>query len=1182
MSRPWVKRGLAALTVSLLGLTTLQAAPVLAHEGHTADSEFKVLLFTKTAPGAYRHTSMDAAIQAFEELGAANGIQVDQSDDANVFSTTGLSTYDAVVMVQSSGMVWDTAAQRAAAQEFVRGGHGIVALHNATDMNIETEFPWWDEVVMAGAHMTAHSSIVQGTAKVADKVHPSTVGLPDRWQRVEEWYNFDKNARGDVHVLVTADETTYDAGGAKMGADHPISWCRNAEGGKVWATAMGHETASYSEPFFRQHLLGGLKWAAGAAEGDCGGTVSQRYQKVTLDGAPDQPMQLDVAPDGKVFYISRSGKVNVIHTHDGASETHIAAELDVYTNGEDGGVGLALDPDFATNRWIYINHSPVGTAEINRVTRFTVNADDTLDMASAQTVIEVPAFRGGNDVEPGHTGGYLHFGPGGNLYIGVGDDTNPFESQGYTPIDERPGREKFDAQRASANTNDLRGKILRIHPEAAGGYSIPSGNMFAPGTALTRPEIYAMGFRNSFRFSVDPETGWISAADYGPDAQYADPNRGPAGTVEWNLIKEPGNYGWPYCVGDNTPFNDYDFATGTSGPKFSCSAPVNNSPNNTGLTNLPAAKAATVWYDYGTSAEFPEIDGGQGAAPMSGPFYHYDAASTSERKFPKYYDKTPFFYEWSRNFIKEFRLDAAGDLLKINPFVADLGLRSPIDMKFGPDGAMYVAEWGIGYSRSNTDDGIYRIDYVAGNRTPLAKASATPDTGQGPLQVTFSSAGTSDPDGDELTYAWNFGDGSTGTGPSPTHTYTANGTYSAQLTVTDSGGKSAGVNVPIIVGNTRPTVSFTSPANGRFINYGDTITYQVNVTDPEDGAVDCSRVVVTAALGHDSHSHDTGQYTGCSGTITTGASGHDATANTYLVLSADYTDNGGLQGTTTVVLQPRHKQAEYYTGKSGIRVVEQSGAENGKRIGDISNDDWISFKPMNLTGVESVTFRVSAPSSTGGSIELRAGSPTGALISTTPVPSTGGWDNYVNLDPAAVTDPGGTQTVYAVFKAPTADSFDVDAMTFNAPGTGWTPPQSGNKYTVTSAHSAKRVDVRNGSTADGAAVIQWTANGGTNQQWQLTAAGNGAFTLTAQHSGKCLDLASKTAANVQQSACVAGASDQKWKLVSAGLGNYRIVSVLSNKCLNIPQASTADDVQLVQSTCSTTAASQKWRFGQVG
>ncbi|MCX5070981.1 ThuA domain-containing protein [Streptomyces sp. NBC_00513] len=1169
-------RALAALTVS--ALTALLVPGAFAQAAEEADH--KVLLFTKTAAGAYRHSSMDAAIAAFNQMGAANGIQVDESADSSVFNTTTLNTYDAVVMLQSSGMVWDNDAQRAAAQAYVRSGHGIVAVHNATDMNIESEFPWWDDVVMAGAHMTAHSSIVQGTAKVADKVHPSTAGLPDRWVRSEEWYNFDKNARGDVHVLVTADETTYDAGGARMGADHPISWCRNAEGGKVWATAMGHEAAAYSEPNFLKHLLGGLKWAAGAAAGDCGGTVADRYQKVTLDGAPDQPMQLDVASDGKVFYISRSGKVNVIHTHDGVPETHLAGQLSVYDGGEDGGIGLALDPDFATNRWIYLNHSPTGTAEINRVTRFTIKADDTLDMASAKTVIEVPAYRGSD--EPGHTGGSLAFGPGGNLYIGVGDDTNPFASDGYAPIDERAGREKFDAQRSSANTNDLRGKILRVHPKAAGGYTIPAGNLFAPGTVKTRPEIYAMGLRNSFRFAVDPETGWISAADYGPDAGGENANRGPEGTVEWNLIKQPGFYGWPYCVGNNIPFNDYNFATDTSGAKFNCAAPVNNSPNNTGLTTLPAAKPAQVWYDYHASAEFPEIDLAGGAAPMGGPFYHYDAASTSERKFPAYYDKTPFFYEWSRNFVKEFRLDSAGDLLKINPFVAQLGLRAPIDMKFGPDGAMYLAEWGNGYGHSNTDDGIYRIDYVAGNRAPLAKASATPDSGQAPLDVAFSSTGSADPDaGDVLTYTWDFGDGSTGTGPNPAHTYTANGNYTARLTVTDAAGKTGTTNMPIVVGNTRPKVTFTTPGNGRVFSYGDTINYQIAVNDPEDGTIDCSKVVVTAALGHDSHSHDTGQYTGCSGSITTSASGHDATANTYFVLSADYTDNGGLKGTTSATLQPRHKQAEYFTAQSGIRVIDQSGAQNGKRIGDISDGDWIAFKPLNLTGVESATFRVSAPSSTGASIELRAGSPTGTLIATSPVPSTGGWDNYVDLTPVAVTDTAGTQTVYAVFKAPSADSFDLDAITFNAPGTGTPVPTSGNTYTVTSEHSGKRMDVRSASTADGAAVIQYTDNGGSNQRWRLTDVGSGSFTLTAQHSSKCLDLLSKSNVNVQQWTCVAGASDQKWKLQPAGLGAYRIVSLLSGKCLTVPQASTADDIQLTHATCSTAAANQKWRFGQV-
>ncbi|HEY1176792.1 MAG TPA: ThuA domain-containing protein, partial [Phytomonospora sp.] len=701
--------------------------------------------------------------------------------------------------------------------------------------NIEAQFPWWDQILMGGAHMTAHSSILQGTAKVADKAHPSTRDLPDRWVRTEEWYNFDRNFRGDAHVLVTADETTYDAGPSKMGHDHPISWCRNAEGGKVWATAMGHEVSSYTEDGFRKHVLGGIKWAAGNEAGDCGGTVANRFQKVTLDGAPDQPMALDVAPDGKGDYISRSGSVHVIHDHNGVPETHTAAVLDVYDGGEDGGIGIALDPAFATNRWLYVSYSPAGPAEVNRVSRFTVKSDDTLDLASEKKVIDIPAYR--NVDEPGHTGGSLAFGPGGNLYIGPGDDTNPFASDGYAPIDERPGREHFDAQRSSANTNDLRGKILRIHPQADGTYTVPSGNLFAPGTAKTRPEIYAMGFRNPFRFSVDKETGWISLGDYGPDAGAPNPNRGPEGTVEWNLIKGPGFYGWPYCVGANTPFNDFDFATGVSGAKFNCAAPVNNSPNNTGLTSLPAAEPATTWYTYHASAEFPELDGGGGSAPMGGPFYHYDAASASERKFPAYYDKTPFYYEWSRNYIREFKLDTGGGLLKINPFVPQLNLRAPIDMKFGPDGAMYLAEWGIGYGHANTDDGIYRIDYVAGNRAPLAKAAAAPDSGKAPLPVAFSSAGSTDPDGDALTYAWDFGDGGTSTSANPSHTYTVNGNYTARLTVRDAGGKTGSVTVPITVGNTRPTVTLANPPNGGFLSFGDSVTYTVNVTDPEDGAV---------------------------------------------------------------------------------------------------------------------------------------------------------------------------------------------------------------------------------------------------------------------------------------------------------------------------------------------------------
>ncbi|GGL04783.1 glycosyl hydrolase [Sphaerisporangium melleum] len=1142
---------------------------------------FKVLLFSKTASGAYRHDSISAGIAMFQQLAADNNFQLDRSEDSSVFNTTTLNTYDAVIMLQTSGMVWDNDAQRQAAQAYVRSGHGIVAIHNATDMNIESQFPWWDQTVLGGAHMTQHSNIVQGTAKVADKVHPSTVGLPDRWTRTEEWYNFDKNMRGSVHVLVTADETTYDAGGNKMGADHPISWCHNPEGGRVWATAMGHNASSYSEASFKQHLLGGVKWAAGAEPGDCGGTVTSRYQKVTLDGAPDQPMELDIAPDGTVYYISRSGKVNMI-TPGGAPR--VIGTLSVYDGGEDGGIGLALDPNFATNRWIYLNYSPLNGGEVNRVSRFTVNGT-TLDLSSEKKIIEVPAYR--NVDEPGHTGGYLAFGPNGNLYIAPGDDTNPNGSSGYAPIDERSGREHYDAQRSAANTNDLRGKILRIHPESDGTYTIPSGNLFAPGTAKTRPEIYAMGFRNAFRFSVDKKTGWISAGDYGPDAGSANSNRGPEGTVEWNLIKEPGNYGWPYCVGNNIPFNDFNFATNTSGAKFNCSAPVNNSPNNTGLTNLPAAKSATIWYNYHASAEFPEINCCGGAAPMGGPFYNYDPSVNSDRKFPEYFDKTPFLYEWSRNFFKEVRLDSSGNVLKISPFVPQLAPHAPIDMKFGPDGAMYYADWGNGFGHNNTDDGIYRVDYIGGsggNRSPVAKASATPDSGSAPLTVAFSSAGSSDPDGDAITYAWDFGDGGTSTSANPSHTYAANGNYTARLTVKDTGGKTGTITLTIGVGNTRPQVTFSAPPDGGFINFGDTVNYNVTVTDPEDGTVDCSKVTVIPALGHDQHSHDTGQVTGCSGTITTTASGHDEASNVYYVLLAEYTDKGGLKGSTGITLQPKHKQAEFFTGSSGVQVVDQSAAEGGRRVGDISGGDWISFTPMNLTGITSVSFRVAAPSNTGGSIELRADSPTGALIASSSVPSTGGWNNYQSTTAATVTNPGGTRNVYMVFRAPTANSFDVDSITFNGNGvgTGTGTPQT-RTYTMTAVNSGKAADVRGASTADGAAVIQWTPSTGTNQQWKATDAGNGTVTLTAVHSNKCMDVTNSSTSDgalIRQMTCN-GANNQKWRLESVSSGVYRIVSVQSSKCLDVPGASTANDVQLNQWTCNN-GTNQQWRLTQVG
>src|SRR6185295_8456849 len=205
-----------------------------------------------------------------------------------------------------------------------------------------------------------------------------------------------------------------------------------------------------------------------------------------------------------------------------------------------------------------------------------------------------------------HVGGKIDFDAEGNLYLSTGDDTNPFSSDGFNPIDERPEQNPaFGAQRSAANTNDLRGKLLRIHVQPDGSYTIPEGNLFRPGTPRTRPEIYVMGLRNPFRFAVDRRSGVVYLADYSPDAIDADPERGPAGQGKWMIVRKPGNYGWPYCATPELPYRDHDFATGVSGPAFDCAAPVNESPHNTGRRRLPPVVQPEVWYGSLASAEFP-------------------------------------------------------------------------------------------------------------------------------------------------------------------------------------------------------------------------------------------------------------------------------------------------------------------------------------------------------------------------------------------------------------------------------------------------------------------------------------------------------------------------------------------------------------------------------------------------
>lgn len=1015
-----------------------------------------VLVFSKTA--GFRHDSIPDGIAAIEKLGAGNGFSVDATEDAAAFTDDNLARYDAVVWLSTTGDVLND-EQQAAFERYVGNGGGYAGVHAASDT--EYDWPWYGDLV--GAYFASHPHIQQATVKVEDPKHPSTRGLKKDWVRTDEWYNYRDNPRQDVHVLAALDESSYEGG--TMSGDHPIAWCHETSGGRSWYTGGGHTKESYSEKDFLRHLAGGIRYAAGLDKGDCsvpedGRPADSDFDQVTLAKGAEvtgEPIAMAVLPDRRVLHTSRDGRV-FLTTPDG--NTSVAATLDVYNHDEDGLQGIAVDPQFEKNRWVYLYYAPPldtppgdapenGTAADfepfnghNQLSRFKLTDEGTLDLASEQQILQVPANRG----ICCHAGGEIDFDRKGNLLLSTGDDTNPFASDGYTPIDERADRNPaFDAQRSSANTNDLRGKLLRIHVEADGSYTIPNGNLFKKGTPKTRPEIYAMGFRNPFRFAVDKKTGWIYLGDYGPDAGSANPDRGPAGMVEFNLIKGPGNYGWPYCVGDNEPFIDYDFATRTSGEAFDCSAPKNESPHNTGLVDLPPVQPAWIPYDRDSVPEF----GNGGESPMGGPVYRYDKKLDSLTKFPEYYDGKNFAYEWDRGWIKTIEVGKKGERGAIEPFFESMDLTRPMNIEFGPEGSLYVLDYGSGYFGGAPDSAVYRIDYTKGNRTPQVALTTDKTSGPAPLEVSFDPSGTSDADGGPLTYAWDFdGDGttdSTEAGP-VRHTYTEAGQYNAKLSVTDETGLTGTASVVITAGNTEPTVTLEAPVNGGAFGFGDTVPFTVTVTDPEDGDIDCSKVTVEYILGHDNHGHPLSRATGCEGVIETPADeGHGLDADIFGVINASYTDTGAsgapaLTGSDQAILQPKVKQAEFFSDAEGVEVVAAGGAQGGQRVGYIDDGDWIAFDPVNLVGVDAIGYRVSSGGA-GGTIEVHSGAVDGPLVQTVPVSNTGGFDNYADIAPVPITDPGGTKPLYLVFKGTGSGGlFDVDEVRFAGSGVAQPAP----------------------------------------------------------------------------------------------------------------------------------------------
>ncbi len=262
---------LIAAWVSATGLGMSQTGG----EGRPGPERFRALIFSKTT--AFRHTGcIPSGTTAISRAAARRGFDVDAGENAEAFNPRRLARYDVVIFLCTTGDVLD-ARQQAAFRGYIRAGGGYVGIHSASDT--EYDWPWYGGLV--GARFRDHPGSVneqfqRATIDVEDRRSAATSGLPRRWTREEEWYNFRANPRADVHVLASVDESSYDPrgysqpGGSPPMGDHPIAWCHRYSGGRSFYTALGHRGVYWRERRLRLHVLGGIRMAAGAAPFRCG------------------------------------------------------------------------------------------------------------------------------------------------------------------------------------------------------------------------------------------------------------------------------------------------------------------------------------------------------------------------------------------------------------------------------------------------------------------------------------------------------------------------------------------------------------------------------------------------------------------------------------------------------------------------------------------------------------------------------------------------------------------------------------------------------------------------------------------------------------------------------------------------------------------------------------------------
>lgn len=424
----------------------------------------------------------------------------------------------------------------------------------------------------------------------------------------------------------------------------------------------------------------------------------QHFKVETLVTGLVDAMEMTVLPSNDILIAERTGALKLFSP--AKNETTLIHKFDVAVktrnnSRETGLLGITADPNFAKNGWLYAYYSPKEPEE-HRLSRFTIKGGK---LGEEKILLNVPQSRADGVC---HEGGSLAFDGKGNLFLSLGDNTNPFASDGSAPINEKEGVEHQNAQRSAANTNDLRGKILRIKPTPDGKYTIPEGNLFPKGTKDTRPEIFVMGNRNPWRIGVDQRTGYVYWGEVGPDAS-KDSDRGPKGYDEINQAKTAGNFGWPYFIANNLPYSAYDFAMKKIGEKYNVAAPENLSRLNTGLKKLPVPREP-LWF-------------GPRSCHCAATVYYFEDYAASATKLPKELDHCLITYDWNNGRMQLTKLDKSSNMEWKKDWLHEKKFVHPSDVEIGKDGSMYVLEYGSAWY-DGKDGKLKKVTYSA---TPIVE-----------------------------------------------------------------------------------------------------------------------------------------------------------------------------------------------------------------------------------------------------------------------------------------------------------------------------------------------------------------------------------------------------------------------------------------------------------------------------